>query len=95
MTVAEHQIENDLLSEIDGFYALLVETEELFRQHKDDMTEGHVSDLSQRVARERLAKLSKETSKLRLALSRSREVEKRRKELERERERYRRRNDIS
>ena len=59
----------------------------LLLQQQKEMQESHVSDLNQRVDRERLEKLGKETAKLRLSLKRSKEAERRRKELEKERKR--------
>lgn len=59
----------------------------LLLQQQKEMQESHVSDLNQRVNRERLEKLGRETAKLRLSLKRSKEAERRRKELEKERNR--------
>lgn len=61
----------------------------LLLQQQKEMQEGHVSDLNQRVDRERLEKLGKETAKLRLSLRKSRDAEKRRSDLEKKRKKLR------
>lgn len=82
-----NEFASDDLSFILRHLTAVVDEATLLLLQQKEMTESNLSDLNQKRDREKLAKLRKDTEKIRWSLKMSKDAERRRRELEKKRKR--------